>query len=95
MLPQRHTDALHPQIIAKGTYPLHLKQGAVIPASDGAGEVVALGPEASLWKAGDRVTSIFNADHQKGSVPDAFEIQSGLGGGLDGMLAQYRVVSAG
>ena len=65
-----------------------------MPLSDGAGEVVALCPEVTEWSTGDRVTSIFNATHQKGAVPDQIEIQSGLGGGLDGMLAQYRVVSA-
>lgn len=46
-------------IIAKNKYPLYLKDGPVIPTSDGAGVVEAVGEDVQEWKAGDRVVGIF------------------------------------
>ena len=76
-------------IISMGQYPLHLKQGELIPASDGAGEVVSVGSKVSKWKQGDRVMGIFTQAHQSGSTPDKEEVKTALGGSIDGMLAQY------
>lgn len=76
-------------IIAKNQYPLYLKDGNVIPVSDGAGEVVSVGSKVTKWKKGDKVMGIFTQDHQAGSTPDKEQAKSSLGGGVDGMLAQY------
>ncbi|CDS00663.1 probable Alcohol dehydrogenase [Sporisorium scitamineum] len=76
-------------IIAQNQYPLDLKQGELIPVSDGAGEVVSVGSKVSKWKQGDRVASIFTQAHQQGSTPDKEEAKTTLGGVIDGMLAQY------
>lgn len=76
-------------IIAQNGYPLHLKQEELIPASDGAGEIVAVGNKVTKWKQGDRVMGIFTQAHQQGSTPNKDEVKTALGGSLDGMLAQY------
>ncbi|KAL9941100.1 hypothetical protein V8E36_000588 [Tilletia maclaganii] len=78
--------------ISRNEYPLYLKPGTIIPGSDCAGEVVKLGPGASLWKQGDRVSAIFNRDHLFGPSPDEESSKTGFGGGLDGFLTQYQVV---
>ena len=46
-------------IIAKNQYPLMLKDGPLIPASDGAGVVESVGEDVTDWKSGDRVAGIF------------------------------------
>jgi NADPH:quinone reductase-like Zn-dependent oxidoreductase len=62
----------------------------LIPCSDGAGEVIEIGPEVTRVKAGDRVTGIFFQNWLTGDItPGAFA--SALGGSIDGMLAD-RVV---
>lgn len=66
-------------------FPLHLP---VVPASDGAGEVVAVGSKVTRWKKGSRVTTLFNQGHQFGPMTEAAS-KSGLGGVLDGTLRQY------
>ncbi|KAK0648326.1 hypothetical protein B0T16DRAFT_491145 [Cercophora newfieldiana] len=74
-------------IIPRGMYrfPLDLP---VVAASDGAGEVVAVGSKITKWKKGDRVTTLFNQAHQYGPMT-AEASKSGLGGVLDGTLRQY------
>jgi NADPH:quinone reductase-like Zn-dependent oxidoreductase len=62
-----------------------------IPASDGAGEVVAVGDGVTRVKAGDRVAGIFMQNWIDGS-PDAEKIRGALGGDIDGMLAEYVVL---
>jgi NADPH:quinone reductase-like Zn-dependent oxidoreductase len=63
----------------------------IIPLSDGAGEVSALGPEVSRFKPGDRVAAIFFQSWLTGK-PDARSISTALGGSIDGMLSQYVVL---
>ncbi|BFZ61988.1 hypothetical protein YB2330_003067 [Saitoella coloradoensis] len=75
-------------MIVKGSYPLPLKENPV-PCSDGAGEVVAVGEGVSDYKVGDRVCGIFNQEHLDGTITMK-GIGSGLGGGLDGCLTEYR-----
>ncbi|PWN87096.1 putative alcohol dehydrogenase [Acaromyces ingoldii] len=79
-------------IIALGKYPLDKKDAPTIPASDGAGEVVAVGEGVTKFKPKDRVAAIFNAGHQRGSTPNRAEKRTGLGGSIDGMLSQYRAL---
>jgi len=81
-------------IIALDKYPLFLHQGNLIPCSDGAGVVKEVGEGVTKWKPDDKVASNFSADHLKGAVPTKEEAQTGLGGGVDGMLAEYRVLPA-
>lgn len=83
-------------IIAQNKYPLYLKDGDIIPVSDGAGEIIEVGEKVQSegkWKKGDRVMGIFTQKHQRGATPDDEEIHTALGGGVDGMLAKYVVVS--
>lgn len=47
------------QMMVVGRYPGPPAQGPVVPLSDGAGEVVAVGDEVTLHKVGDRVASTF------------------------------------
>ena len=65
----------------------------LVPLSDGAGEVVAVGSDVDNLQPGDRVAGIFAQDWQDGH----FRVQarrSTLGGPLDGMLAEQVLLPA-
>ncbi|MEW6210463.1 MAG: NAD(P)-dependent alcohol dehydrogenase [Acidobacteriota bacterium] len=64
----------------------------LIPVSDGAGEVVAVGEGVTRVKAGDRVAGLFTQKWIAGP-PSRSKLGSSLGGPLDGMLAQYVALS--
>src|SRR6187402_3050194 len=70
-------------------YPFAQRKG-VIPGSDGAGEVIAIGSKVTRFKTGDKVVTLFNQTHLGGSL-DSRTITSGLGGVNDGTLRQYAV----
>ncbi|KAI0398023.1 hypothetical protein F5Y17DRAFT_258999 [Xylariaceae sp. FL0594] len=76
-------------IIPRGMYPFPT-DFPVVPGSDGAGDVVAVGSKVTKWKKGDRVVTLFNQGHQYGAV-DLQSANSGLGGVIDGTLRQYGV----
>lgn len=63
-----------------------------IPNSDGAGEVIAVGPGVSRFKAGDRVASCFFQRWDDGDIT-ADGMASALGGAEDGVLAEEVVLS--
>lgn len=63
----------------------------VIPLSDGAGEVTAVGPGVTGFKAGDRVASTFFQTWSSGRMP-ADASRNSLGGMLDGVLAEQVVL---
>ena len=63
----------------------------LIPLSDGAGEVVEVGPGVSRVKPGDRVMGIFMQTWLAGE-PTQAHAQSALGGAIDGMLAEQVVL---
>lgn len=64
----------------------------LIPCSDGAGVVEAVGPGVTRVAVGDRVTSLF-AQRWLGGVPNRERLRSTLGGPADGMLAEQVVLS--
>ncbi|MBD2432618.1 MULTISPECIES: zinc-dependent alcohol dehydrogenase family protein [Fischerella] len=77
-------------IVAEGTYNPTQKY-PLIPMSDGAGEVVAVGEGVTRVKVGDRVAGIFFQDWIYGQLTRQ-KMKSDLGSGIDGMLAEYIVL---
>lgn len=77
-------------LVVKGLYnpriPLPL-----VPFSDGAGEVAAVGAGVTRVKTGDRVAGIFMQKWLAGEVTELGGA-SALGGDLDGMLAEYALL---
>lgn len=65
-----------------------------IPLSDGAGEILAVGPDVTDWKPGDRVAGCFFQTWAGGRFDLAHHKQD-LGGSVDGMLAEEVVLRAG
>jgi NADPH:quinone reductase-like Zn-dependent oxidoreductase len=64
----------------------------VIPLSDGAGEVVQAGEAVSEFKPGDRVAATFFQNWTGGKIPPDASKNS-LGGNIDGVLAEYALLS--
>jgi NADPH:quinone reductase-like Zn-dependent oxidoreductase len=63
----------------------------LIPVSDGAGDVVEVGQGVTNLKKNDRVAAIFTQSWLAGR-PSAGTYSTALGGGIDGMLAEYVVL---
>jgi len=65
----------------------------IIPVSDGAGEIDAIGPGVEGWTVGERVVGIYFRNRPSG--PPTPDMGTGLGSGdEDGMLAEYVVLPA-
>lgn len=73
--------------ILRGFYPVGPRE-TVVPLSDGAGDVVAIGAGVTRFKVGDRAVATFFQRWLSGRVPPEASA-SALGGQLDGMLAEY------
>lgn len=71
-----------------GKYPVSVKDQG-IPASDCAGEVVALGSAVTEVSIGDPVSPIFDLKYI--NEPDPENEAAHLGGNIDGVLRQYAV----
>ena len=69
------------------------QQLPLIPCSDAAGEVVAVGEGVTRFRVGDRVCPTF-ARHWLSGEPEREKLRSTLGGPLDGTLAERIVVPA-
>lgn len=65
----------------------------IVPASDGAGEVIEVGAGVSSLRVGDRVISTFFPDWHDGPASDDTSAQA-LGGSMDGVLAEEVVLPA-
>src|SRR5580658_8500363 len=79
------------KLVIEGSYPFPLTY-PLVPGSDLAGQVVALGSGVSRFKAGDQVVSIFRPKWLRG-VPSREATRETLGGPLPGVLAEYVLLS--
>ena len=61
----------------------------LVPCSDMAGEVVAIGDNVTNWEKGDRVMSNFTLDHIFGDLTEDIKATA-LGAPIDGVLTQYK-----
>lgn len=71
--------------VAKGKYPFPASD-SLIPCSDGAGDIVAVGESVQDFKEGDRVVINFDLANLYGTQQGWLSCQ---GGYIDGVLAQY------
>ncbi|TAQ84062.1 hypothetical protein B7494_g7613 [Chlorociboria aeruginascens] len=76
-------------MLPKGLYPIP-KAENVVPGSDGAGEVIAIGSKVTRFTKGSKVVTLFNQGHLAGSL-DSKTRETGLGGAIDGTLRQYGI----
>jgi len=75
--------------VVTGRYPRKVS-GPTVIASDGAGEVVAVGDGVTTFKAGDRVAGSFFQSWITGPFAREYG-DSALGGAIDGVLTEHRV----
>ncbi|PPQ74723.1 hypothetical protein CVT24_003919 [Panaeolus cyanescens] len=85
-------------LVVSGKYGLAKIPSNLIPCSDMAGEILALGSSASAssnplnkWKVGDRVCANFTPDHLHGDATPEI-MASAFGANVDGVLTEYKVV---
>jgi NADPH:quinone reductase-like Zn-dependent oxidoreductase len=77
-------------MIASGRYPRGARY-PLIPLSDGAGEIAAVGSGVKAWRVGDRVaTSFFSGWVDGPQTPE--RAATALGGAVDGVLADAVVL---
>ena len=74
-------------MMIKGLYNPKLKT-PLVPLSDGAGEVVAVGENVTKWKMGDRVCPIFMQGWTDGGI-EVSKAKTALGGDSDGCLREF------
>uniref|UniRef100_A0A5K1JVT0 Cell surface hydrophobicity-associated protein n=1 Tax=Ganoderma boninense TaxID=34458 RepID=A0A5K1JVT0_9APHY len=79
-------------IVANGQYPVGQKDN-LVPVSDMAGEIIAVGEDVKGWKLGERVSANFALDHIHGVVTAEIKA-SALGGPVDGVLTEYKAFPA-
>jgi len=78
---------LRGQLVSFGGMPLNH-----IPLCDGAGEVVAIGPDVSSVVVGDRVALTFHPSWIGGEMPHALNVLGRSSGLNDGVLAEFTTV---
>lgn len=78
--------------IATGTYPAPTSPPAgLIPVSDGAGKVLAIGPDVTTVKVGGRVVTHLASNWIHGEIGNEMQAIA-LGGGRDGVLAKHVIL---
>ena len=80
-------------MMVRGQYDPRLAMPCV-PLSDGAGEVVEVGPGVTRFRVGDRVAGCFMPGWEAGAITDQVR-KSALGAGGIGMLAERVVLPEG
>jgi NADPH:quinone reductase-like Zn-dependent oxidoreductase len=75
--------------VVTGRYPRNASEPTII-ASDGCGEVLAIGDGVTAYKPGDRVVGSFFQSWITGPFAREYGA-SALGGAIDGVLTQFRV----
>ena len=80
-------------LVIGGSYGRNLPR-PLVPLSDGAGEVVRVGPGVTRWQPGDRVAGTFFQEWEGGEITDEAP-RSALGGAIDGVLAEYALFREG
>jgi NADPH:quinone reductase-like Zn-dependent oxidoreductase len=78
-------------MVASGSYGRGQPRYPLIPLSDGAGEVLEVGPGVTRLRPGDRVAGAFFQKWVDGPFGEAAGA-SALGGGIDGVLAEEVVL---
>src|SRR6187402_1943120 len=78
-------------ITVEGKYARAAPKPDLIPLSDGAGEIVAVGPGVSRLEVGDRVAGCFMQKWIGGAIDEAAQA-SAMGGAIDGMLTELAVL---
>ena len=61
----------------------------VVPGSDGAGEVVAVGPKVTRFQPGNRVMTLLHQGHLSGALTPTTISTTGVGGTIDGCLREF------
>ena len=79
--------------VATGKYMMSTLPPNLVPLSDGAGEIVALGQGVTRLAVGDRVTPIFMQSWMGGDMSPE-DSTTALGGAIDGVLAEYKLFDA-
>lgn len=79
-------------LVANGLYPVGRTEN-IVPCSDMAGEIVALGSDVKGWKQGDRVCANFAFEHLYGDTNEEI-LRSAHGGQADGVLTEFKTFPA-
>ncbi len=65
-------------------------EGAIVPLSDGAGEIVEVGEDVAQWKTGDRVALTFFEGWESGPFEMKYH-KAARGGSSDGVLSEFVI----